>query len=102
MAVDELPDIFSGETVTPTKPTVSTETGTGKTDAKMTLKGDSNCDKEVNMADAVFIMQCIANPDKYQFTEVGEANADADGSGDISNKDALTIQKFKLGLIKEL
>ena len=64
--------------------------------------GDANCDSQVNMADAVYIMQCISNPDKYQLTETGRANADTDGSGDITNKDALMIQQFKLGLIKEL
>ena len=102
ITLDELPDIFSGKGEPSTKPTTSTKTGTGDTKTKVTLKGDANCDKEVNMADAVLIMQSIANPDKYQLTEQGEANADADDSGDISNKDALTIQKYKLGLIKEL
>ena len=102
ITLDELPDIFSGSTEPSTKPTTSTEPDTGDTKTKATLKGDANCDKEVNMADAVLIMQTIANPDKYQLTEQGEANADADDSGDISNKDALTIQKYKLGLIKEL
>ena len=65
--------------------------------------GDANCDSEVNMADAVFIMQSIANPDKYKLSEQGEKNADVNGTGDgISNKDALTIQRFKLGLITKL
>ena len=65
------------------------------------LWGDANCDKSVNMADAVFIMQTIGNPDKYKLTDKGEKNADVDGSGDITNKDALTIQKLKLGLIEQ-
>jgi hypothetical protein len=47
-------------------------------------------------------MQCLANPDKYQMTEQGRANADVDGSGDISNKDALLIQQFKFGIIDKL
>ena len=51
------------------------------------------------MADAVFIMQTIGNPDKYQLTDKGEKNADVDGSGDITNMDALMIQKLKLGII---
>ena len=54
------------------------------------------------MADAVFIMQCITNPDKYKLTPVGEKNADVDFSNDITNKDALKIQKFKLGIITSL
>jgi len=64
------------------------------------LWGDANCDGELNMADAVFIMQCITNPDKYQLTDKGVKQADVDGSGDITNKDALVIQQFKLNIIK--
>lgn len=59
--------------------------------------GDANCDHNVNMADAVLIMQSIANPDKYELTEQGMINADTDGNG-ITNADALNIQKQLLGL----
>ena len=54
------------------------------------------------MADAVFIMQCITNPDKYKLTPGGESNADVDGTPGITNKDALKIQQFKLGLADSL
>ena len=84
---------------TETTTTTVTEPSTGE-DTR--VKGDANCDTQVNMADAVFIMQTIANPDKYELTEEGSRNADVDESGDITNKDALAIQKFKLGLTKEL
>nr|AEV59085.1 scaffoldin C [Ruminococcus flavefaciens] len=66
------------------------------------LRGDANEDGTVNMADAVFIMQSIGNPDKYKLSATGEANADVDGSGDVTNKDALRIQQYKLNLITEL
>jgi len=67
------------------------------------LWGDANCDKQVNMADAVFIMQCISNPDKYKITAQGEINGDVDQRvAGITNKDALAIQKYKLHLIDEL
>ena len=65
------------------------------------LKGDANCDNEVNMADAVFIMQVISNPDKYRFSDEGLKNADVDGGG-VTNKDALRIQQYKLNLIDSL
>ena len=66
-------------------------------------RGDANCDEEVNMADAVIIMQSIANPDKYKLTAQGAKNADVEGNGDgITNKDALKIQRFKLNLISSL
>lgn len=59
--------------------------------------GDANCDQSVNMADAVLIMQSIANPDKYELSEQGRINADTDGNG-VTNADALNIQKQLLGL----
>ena len=66
------------------------------------LCGDANCDEQVNMADSVIIMQSIANPDTYKLTAQGESNADTDGSGDITNKDALTIQQYRLNIITAL
>ncbi|MBO5104321.1 MAG: leucine-rich repeat protein, partial [Ruminococcus sp.] len=55
--------------------------------------GDADGDGEVNINDAVFIMQSIANPDKYTLTEQGKANADVvDNGGGITNADALAIQ----------
>ena len=89
-------------TTTTTETTTTTTTSELPTDITATLVGDSNCDNDINLADAVYIMQSIANPDKYQLTEQGKANADTDGSGDITNMDALNIQKYKLGLIEKL
>ena len=61
--------------------------------------GDSNCDGLVNLADAVLIMQIKANPSKYTITGQGEKNADCSDVGDgVTNKDALAIQRFLLGL----
>ena len=63
------------------------------------IKGDANCDGEISMADAVLIMQTLANPDKYKMTEQGRNNADIYGNGDgITNMDALHIQKILLKL----
>ena len=67
--------------------------------------GDANCDGNVNMADAVIIMQSLANPDKYgvngtddtHITAQGEKNGDMDGNG-LTNADALEIQKMLLKL----
>jgi hypothetical protein len=73
------------------------------------LRGDANIDGNVNIADAVLVIQVATNPDKYaqgksefSITAQGEKNADVDGKAGLSNEDALLIQKFKLGLIKEL
>ena len=76
---------------------------------KVTLYGDANCDKQVNMADAVLVMQYLSNPDVYGegkkdgITSTGLANADVYGGGDgVTNSDASTIQEYKLGLVSKL
>jgi hypothetical protein len=71
------------------------------------LWGDANCDGQVDMSDAVLIMQALANPNKYgtsgtsptHITAAGFKYADTDGNG-LTVNDALRIQKFLLGLIK--
>ncbi|MBR4628130.1 MAG: glycoside hydrolase [Ruminococcus sp.] len=71
--------------------------------------GDANCDGDVNMADAVLIMQAVTNPDKYGegrpdgITAKGVKNGDVKNTGDgVTNKDALAIQQYKLGIIPKL
>lgn len=61
--------------------------------------GDANNDGNVDMSDAVLIMQANANPDKYKLTEEGLFNADVYSTGDgITPKDAQEIQKKLLGI----
>ncbi|MDD6060512.1 MAG: hypothetical protein PUB97_09060 [Ruminococcus sp.] len=63
--------------------------------------GDSNCDGTVNLADAVFILQSLANPKVYILTDQGRINADVTGNDDgVTGKDSLFIQKVLLGLEK--
>ena len=73
--------------------------------------GDANCDKTVDMSDAVLIMQSLSNPDKYsingseqsRITAQGMLNADCCNTGDgVTNEDALAIQKLRLELIDSL
>ncbi|MCQ2468917.1 MAG: leucine-rich repeat protein [Ruminococcus sp.] len=74
------------------------------------MKGDANCDETVNMADAVMIMQALANPAKYglngyaddHITAQGIINADVSDNDGMTNNDALTISKFMLGIIDAL
>ena len=73
------------------------------------IKGDANCDGNVDLADAILIMQALANPNKYAeggtaerpLTALGRNNADADGNG-MTNDDALNIQMLLLKLIPSL
>ena len=72
--------------------------------------GDANLDGNVNIADSVLVMQVATNPDKYDIgkssssiKEEGYKNADVDTSTKgLTNRDALYIQKYKLGLIDKL
>ena len=59
-----------------------------------TLLGDANEDGEVNLADAVLIMQALSNPSEYKLTPQGIANADVIGDDGITPMDALTIQEM--------
>ena len=69
------------------------------------VKGDANCDGQVDMGDAVLIMQALANPNKYgmdgaaehHLTEQGKLNGDMDGNG-LTVDDANAIQVKLLGL----
>jgi hypothetical protein len=86
-----------------------TTTTQADTSADGIVWGDANCDGEVNMADAVLVMQAIANPDNYGegkpggISPKGVKNADVAETGNgLTNKDALAIQKYKLGLLKTL
>ena len=95
-------------TNTTTTTTVTTSTVTSNTTApelKVTKAGDVNCDGDVDMSDAVLIMQALANPNKYgengtadtHLTAQGKVNGDINGDG-LTVGDAQTIQKMLLGL----
>lgn len=86
-----------------TAPITVTTTPIGGNTPAATLWGDANCDKGVDVSDAVIVMQSLANPSKYKLTEQGKANGDVNRNGDgITANDALSIQKYKLSLITEL
>jgi hypothetical protein len=63
------------------------------------------------MNDAVLVMQVVANEDYYglngsertHISEIGYLNADVCEAGNgITTKDALTIQKYLIGSVREL
>ncbi|SEH84725.1 Lamin Tail Domain [Ruminococcus flavefaciens] len=94
-------------TTTTTQITTTTTTSAQPTQfVNVTLSGDANCDGQVDLSDAVMIMQALANPNKYgvngndqnHITEQGAANADVDKkSAGLTANDALKIQEYLLG-----
>ena len=99
-------------TTTTTSTTTATTVSSSSTYSAPTpviLYGDANIDIKVTVADAVAILQSIANGDKYKLTDNGKRNADCYNPGDgVTAKDALAIQMLdaktisKLPIISEL
>ena len=61
------------------------------------IYGDANLNYEVDLGDAVLVLQNVANPDKYDLSAQGSYNADMDGNG-LTALDALAIQKQILNI----
>ena len=90
-------------TTTTTKKITTTTTTTTKPSQSGSVKyGDSNTDGSVTIADAVLIMQSLANSDEYKLTSQGMINADVVGNDGVTAKDALAIQMLVAGTINSL
>ncbi len=90
-------------TATSTTATATETTTTSAETVKVTLLGDANLDGKVSVADAVAILQSIANKDKFRLKPEGAANADCYDVGDgVTANDALAIQKLDAGAIEAL
>ncbi len=91
------------EQTTTTKQTTTTTTVTTTAPKANGVAGDANDDGSVDMADVVLIMQSLANPDKYKLSAEAILNADVNGHGNgITTSDALSIQRYLLGLVTAL
>lgn len=102
MKGSEISSVFTGEKAEPVTeaPAPTTETPPAETSAQKASKpGDANCDDTINIADAVAILQFVANQAKYQLGDMGELNADCDGVRGITGNDAITVQKYDAGVI---
>lgn len=68
---------------------------------KVSATGDANCDDKITVADAVAVLQYIANSEKYPMTEQARFNADIDGEEGITGGDATAIQRIDAGIWDE-
>lgn len=104
--IDGIESTGTTTTTTTTQTTSSTDTTTTTTtvttnpipDGRKTY-GDANTDGEVTIADAVLIMQALANSDEFKLTAQGEINADVVGNDGVTGNDALAIQMVVANLI---
>ena len=81
-----------------TKQTTTTTT-TKYTQSGNIKYGDANTDGNINISDAVLIMQSISNPSEYKLSAQGVKNADVVDNDGITNTDALAIQMTEAKLI---
>ncbi|MBQ6211557.1 MAG: beta-mannosidase, partial [Ruminococcus sp.] len=121
ITLDELPeDLYKGGSATPAPATTApatkpAETKPAVTTAAVTVSsttapadgdiryGDANLDKDVTLADALLILQYVANSKKYTIEPQGIINADCFNSGDgVTAKDALSIQRLDAKVISSL
>ena len=72
--------------------TTTTIEATTVTVVESKLKGDANLDGKATIADAVAILQHIANRDRYALLPQGMINADIDGEGGVTANDACALQ----------
>lgn len=81
---------------------VSTDADTKPTDVSEVLTGDANGDEKLSIADAVLIMQAIANPNDFQIDAACAEAADVVNKGDgITPMDALAIQMIDINRLNE-
>lgn len=67
------------------------------------LPGDANCDGNVDVGDAVKILQALGNPDAFSLTKQGAINADVyEMGGGVTGMDAVTILEYEAKLISTL
>ncbi len=98
-ADDDAAELASYEEVSAAEQPTTGENPTGGADV---VYGDANDDGKVTMADAVAILQNLANSDKYPLSETGKVNGDVDGEDGLTAMDALVIQMFDAGSVKVL
>jgi len=84
-------------------PSVTTAVQAADTGTVSTLIGDANNDGKVTVADAVAILQYVANKDKYNLEGQLLLNADVYNRGDgVTARDALSIQKYDAKVLTSL
>ena len=69
----------------------------------VSLYGDANCDKKVDISDIVLLKSWLLNSSRYSVSKEGLANADVQEVGNgVNNNDIVAIQQYSLKLIDKL
>lgn len=92
--------ITEAPTETPTE-TPTEADAESPTEPAAVMYGDVNGDSIINVADAVALLQFIANQSKYPLSNDSQRNADVDGEAGITGSDAIVIQMVDAGVVKQ-
>ena len=103
------PDPPTSQTTEPkTETTTTTSTTTETTTTSETvvsedsfLYGDTNCDKVVDVSDAVLLCRFLAEDTSARITSEGKRNADCDGKSGLTQDDATRILKLIAKLVTQ-
>ena len=90
----------TSSSVTTPKTTESSESESGR-DPQNTKWGDVNCDKVVDVSDAVLLSRFVAEDSEANITSEGKVNADVDGDSNLTGDDAIRILKYIAKLISD-
>lgn len=90
----------TSSSVTTPKTTESSESESGR-NPQNTKWGDVNCDKAVDVSDAVLLSRFVAEDTEASITSEGKVNADVDGDGNLTGDDAIKILKNIAKLISD-
>lgn len=99
ITLDELPDLKSYPI---TEEGTTEPASTTTTEPAEILYGDANLNGMVEVADAVYILQTIADPTNYTLNDYAKQCADVVGGNGVDAEDALEIQRYKAEIISEL
>lgn len=111
ITLDELPDwdtydpelpqqtTASGTKKTETTQTTSQTAASGGTQPKAKFPGDVNCDRIVDVSDAVLLARFIAEDAAATLTSDGKLNADCDGNEGLTGEDTTRILQYIAKLI---
>lgn len=110
ITLDELPDWDAYDPELPPQTTTATQTTTAAVRTTTTasssgkknpdaMTGDVNCDKIVDVSDAVLLARLLAEDADAKVNEQGMLNADCDGTEGLSSSDTIQILKYIAKLI---
>ena len=91
------------KTTTTTSKTTTTAQKETSSSQNVSMYGDANCDKKVDISDVVLLKSWLLNSERYSVSKQGLANADVQNVGNgVNNNDIVAIQQFSLKLVSEL